>query len=81
MRQKCAKPKKAQSWVLTSHRTSIVVRFLTSFESCEVSIRQNKTLYKRLLNMSANPPSERHTPRRESTIQRYKKNFIPQTTE
>ena len=39
--------------ILTSHRTSIVVRFMTSTESCEVSIRQNKTLYKRLLNMSA----------------------------
>ena len=29
--------------------------------------------------MSVNPPLERHTPRRESTMQRYKKNFIPQT--
>ena len=50
-------------------------------KSCEVSTRQNKTLYKRLSNMSANPPPERHTPRRESTMQRYKKNFILQTTE
>ena len=53
MRQKCAKLKKAQlGYLHPIGHLSLLGSWLYK-ESCEVSIRQNKTLYKRLFNMSA----------------------------
>ena len=63
-----------------SRRTSNVAKSEDNFESCEVSVHQNKASINAYKYMSANPPSKRQTPLGMGLqLQRYKKISILQS--